>query len=225
MKTLKKWIIFLAVAVLSVIAIIKLPTYAVTSSSLTGRVIFIDPGHGGKDDGASRSGVVEDEINLHIASYLLEQCMENGAKAIITRTGDYDLASLYATNRKREDLAKRVSHINESGANFFISLHVNALNNEAVNGPMVYYKKNCDTSLAIGQSVAKELNEFSGKDKPLHAEDYYLFKKTTIPGILVECGFLSNTQERNKLINSNYQNEISKAICLGIINYFKGIRI
>lgn len=193
-----------------------------TASLFLDEIILIDPGHGGKDDGASCDDVQEDEINLKIASKLYELIIGRGGMAFILRTGDYDLASLYATNRKREDLNKRVEYINHSGASLFISIHLNSYGSASVHGPMVYYRKNDSKSKILGECVLEQLNALTTDDKIVHGEDYFLFRKTSLPGILVECGFITNTEERRKLLTEDYQNKIAQAILTGVRGYLNG---
>lgn len=183
--------------------------------------IFIDPGHGGKDDGASYEGVLEDEINLNIAEFLYEKCINNNYTSRISRVDDYDLASNYASNRKREDLKKRVDLINHSGADIYVSIHVNAFQNKKIHGPMVYYKSGDEISKLLADCSQLELNNLSKVEKVAHPETYYLFKHCTVKGILIECGFLSNDMEREQLVTSKYQEEIATCIYNGINNFFK----
>ena len=96
----------------------------ISNDSLFLKSIVIDPGHGGKDNGAYYDDVLEDEINLKISLILLDLCLENNMIATITRTDDYDLASLYAKNRKNEDLKRRVKYINITEPDIFISIHL-----------------------------------------------------------------------------------------------------
>ncbi len=187
--------------------------------------IVIDPGHGGKDNGTCYEEVFEDEINLKIATNLLDLCLKNDINSSITRVGDYDLASLYSQNRKREDLKKRVNYINNSGANYFISIHMNSYPKDlSVQGPMVYYDKTKVESYDLANCILKDLNEFSNEDKPLHAGDFYIFNHTLIPGILIECGFISNSQERAKLCQEDYQKQLANVIFQGFTDYLSSIK-
>ena len=186
--------------------------------------LVIDPGHGGKDNGSSYEGVLEDEINLNISTKLLETCIQKNWMASIIRTGDYDLASQYAKNRKREDLYQRVQYINHSGADLFISIHMNTCSaNQNVHGPMVYYNPNIEASKNLANSLATSFYQYTKEDKPIHSADFYLFRHTTVPGVLIECGFLSNDEERKKLCDSDYQTTIAKLIYNGIYQYFKSV--
>ncbi len=194
--------------------------------SLFGIKLVIDPGHGGKDNGTCYQNVLEDELNLQVAEKLMNICLDEGAISSLTRVGDYDLASLYAPNRKREDLKARVDYINNSGADLFISLHMNSFpKNVSVHGPMVYYDKNKEQSKLLAENVNDSLNEFSKLDKKIRYDDFYLFRNTNIPGILVECGFISNSGDRNNLLKEDYQNKLAQAIYMGIDDYLSGTKL
>ncbi len=151
--------------------------------------------------------------------------INDGAISSLTRVDDYDLSSENTINHKKEDLKARVDFINNSGAQFFISIHMNSYPaNIKVNGPMVYYEKNNYESERFAKEVSSVLNDFTKCDKPIHSEDFYLFRNTKVPGILVECGFISNSKDRHNLTNDLYQQEFAKKLYEGIENYTLGER-
>lgn len=191
-----------------------------TVNTTYAKTIFIDPGHGGLDNGCDFENVYEDEINLKIASYLYEICLDHHIVSYISRIGDYDLASLYASNRKNEDLKKRATLIEQSNCDIFISLHLNYYKDKSVSGPMVYYEKSDENSYTLAKITQKRLNEFTNKNKICHYDNFYLFRKTSVPGILIECGFLSNQEERENLMKSEYQKALAKQIYLSINDFF-----
>lgn len=219
--------LYILIIGLLLITFFKVDTFTKSvPTSLFGVNIVIDPGHGGKDNGTCYENVLEDEINLNIATKLMNICIDEGAISSLTRVGDYDLSSQYAKNRKREDLKKRVEFINSSNADYFISLHLNSYpNNKKVYGPMVYYKRNDEESKNIAVNVMNSLNELAKTSKPIHPEDFYLFKHTNAPGILVECGFLSNYKERELLLDNEYQEKIARTIYKGLDDYLLGKKI
>lgn len=188
---------------------------------LNGINIVIDPGHGGNDNGAIYDDVLEDEINLKISLFLLELCLENSMVATITRTDDYDLASLYAKNRKNEDLKKRVQYINKINPDVFVSIHLNSyVKNESVHGSMIYFRSNDEKSKRLATCINEKLKILNDKEKIVHEGDFYLLNKTKTTGVFIECGFLSNEKERNKLTNMDYQKSIAQHILSGIDFYF-----
>ena len=89
-----------------------------------------------------------------------------------------------------------------------------------VYGPMVYYKKSDDKSYLLAKCVQKQLNILTNLDKKVHTNDFYLFRKCEKVGILIECGFLSNENERNKLLTDEYQDSLADSIYEGIYQYY-----
>lgn len=220
MLTMKRWAFLLSVPliVITVFLLIPLlhPSTKTVSKTLVNCGIFIDPGHGGYDPGSSRDAVLEKDINMKIGGELFEEVLSVGAIAFLTRSEDYDLSRPDSANHKAEDLKRRVESINNSGASLLISLHLNAMHDESVHGPMVYYREKDPVSKKFAESVQNELNELSGLNKIIHGERYYLFRHTKIPAILIECGFLSNSIERRKLVDPTYQRQLARAIRSGV---------
>lgn len=186
------------------------------ADTMLGLVVFVDPGHGGYDPGTEREQILEKNINLQISEKLFDKMLSEGMTGLMARTGDYDLSSAYSKNHKLEDLKKRAEYINHSGANILVSVHLNALSDSSVHGPMVYYRAKDQLSGELASAIQDRLNDLTGLDKIIHEENYYLFKATKIPAVLVECGFLSNAEERNRLLNEKYQEKIARAIFEGV---------
>lgn len=212
-------IIVCVICVCTFNAFIKVKGYNNIVTHLNGRVIFVDCGHGGKDDGASVGGVVEDSINMKIGGYLLEYLVSLGANVYLSRTGDYDLSSMYVKNKKREDLKNRVDYINKSQPDLFVSIHLNTYSSENVKGGQTFYQNN-EKSKLLAEKIQKELNTLTGENKKQKIGDYFLLNKTVPAGVLIECGFLSNNDERLKLNTVVYQRKIALSIKKGIINFF-----
>jgi len=200
---------FVGLLLLAIIFPFRLSTYA---NYRIDKIVFIDPGHGGYDPGTHSDEILEKEINLKIATNLYDLFIENSSMAFITRSGDYDLSSLNSKNHKLEDLNNRIRAIKNSGAEILISIHLNALRDTSVYGPMVYYRKNDEKSFMLAEIIQKKLNVLSGREKISHPETYFLFKHTTIPAVIIECGFLSNAEERRKLNDSSYQKQLANCI-------------
>lgn len=186
---------------------------------LSGVNIVLDPGHGGKDDGARSEGVKEQEINLAISLKLKTALETQGASVTLTRDGAYDLASDGAANRKREDMKKRVGIINEEPNDMFISVHLNSYPNAAIHGAQAFYKKDDQASKALADVIQKHFNALTKEDKVSKAGDYYILNNSERPGVLVECGFISNQAERTKLIDSSYQEQLADSLCQSILEY------
>lgn len=187
---------------------------------LSGKIIIIDPGHGGSDPGTTSNNIYEKNINLSISRYLEISLIKAGATVILTRDNDYDLSSPNATWRKKSDFDNRIKLINNSKGDMYLSIHLNYLNNPSYSGPQVFYSNeaNKEIALVIQETMNKELNhEREVKKIPSRT---YMYDKLTIPGVLIECGFLSNASEKNKLQNSEYQQKIADTIKNAIINYY-----
>lgn len=187
---------------------------------LSGKIIIIDPGHGGSDPGTTNNNIYEKNINLSISRYLEISLIKAGATVILTRDNDYDLSSPNATWRKKSDFDNRIKLINNSKGDMYLSIHLNYLNNPSYSGPQVFYSNeaNKEIALVIQETMNKELNhEREVKKIPSRT---YMYDKLTIPGVLIECGFLSNASEKNKLQNSEYQQKIADTIKNAIINYY-----
>ena len=122
-------------------------------------VIIIDPGHGGKDNGATHLDLIEDEMNLKISKMLYNKLFSKTHLVYLTRNGDYDLATENTKNRKKEDLNNRVKFTNSIKPDVFISIHLNKFDSSEVNGAQVfYYKDDC-----LANSIQNELNTFNIK--------------------------------------------------------------
>lgn len=186
---------------------------------LTGKIIVVDPGHGGIDPGTMYGEILEKNINLNISYYLKEELENLGAKVIITRNGDYDLSTPNAYQRKRSDFDNRINLINNSNADLYVSVHLNYLLDTTYYGPQVFYNKDNEKLATI---IQKNMNESLKGDRKIKQipTDTYMYSKLTIPGVLIECGFLSNNSERNLLETENYQQKIAKAISESIVKYY-----
>ena len=189
---------------------------------LLGKVIYIDPGHGGLDPGAMYGGIMEKDINLEISKKIETKLLELGAIVYMTRYGDYDLSVNNTINRKRSDLSRRSNIINKSDCDLFISIHLNAEETNSYRGAQVFYsetnKKNVEIAKLFQEDFRKELNSTRKYKKD---NSLYLQKRIKVPGVLLEVGFLSNANERYLLKQQNYQEKVSTTIVNTIIKYFK----
>lgn len=193
--------------------------------NLNGIIIYIDAGHGGKDNGASNGNVNEDNINFSISKILVKELIEEGAYVYTSRDGDYDLASNYDKNRKAKDLKRRVELINFIKPNLFISIHMNTYaSDEKVSGGQVFYQDNEESKL-LANILQNKFNKLSNKKKSAKIGNYYLLNKTNYIGVLLECGFLTNREDLNKLNDLNYQEELVENIVEGLKEYLREIMV
>ena len=188
---------------------------------LLGKVIYLDAGHGGRDPGAIYQQIMEKDINLIIVKKLALELEKMGAVVLLTRDGDYDLALDGAVKRKQSDLLKRVSLINNSNCDLFLSIHMNAYSSSKWNGLQIFYddinKKNKILAEVINDTLKENLKDIRNIK---NENGYFMYHKIKVPGILIEVGFITNAEDRYKLRDNNYQNLLVKNIAKGVFNYF-----
>ena len=195
--------------------IFYIPTIAQSRKLILDNItIVIDPGHGGKDVGTSYKDIYEKDINLSISLYLKEELESFGANIIMTRVGDYDLSYPNASFRKKSDFNNRIKIINENNTDLFLSIHQNYYKDSKYDGIQIFYKNNKE----LGEFIKNKLNnKRKSKEK---SKDLYMYRYIKTDGLLIECGFLSNQNDRKKLTNIKYQKEFSKNLSKAIIDYF-----
>lgn len=187
---------------------------------LQGVTIVLDAGHGGKDAGAQSGSIKEDVINLKIAKKTKALLEKSGAHVILTRDGDFDLASADAKNRKKEDMKKRMEIINHDDVDLFISIHLNSYPSPNVKGAQAFYQKDNEVAKTFATIVQKHLKKLTNTNMTSKPGDYYLLNNAQKIGTLVECGFLSNGEDRAVLITDEYQQDIAKTLYDSVREYF-----
>lgn len=201
------------------------------SSSLVSKdvpTVVIDAGHGGEDGGASSvGGVVEKDVNLAVAKALCDLLTANGIPVVMTRTEDillYDRGVDYKGHKKSLDLATRKAIADSTENCIFISIHMNAFPDTRYSGLQVWYSPNHPTSQTLAQLVqdaALALDPNNNRRIKAANSQIYLLHHATCPAILVECGFLSNPQEAEKLGDPTYQHALAfvifSAVCQQVL--------
>ena len=174
-------------------------------------VVIIDPGHGGKDSGAiGIGGVLEKDVILPIGKRIAEILERNGIQVIMTRDSDYFVT-----------LPGRVTMAQRANADVFVSIHANSAgaNRPEVSGLETYHY---DSGLRLAQIVhSKILQSLNVRDRNVRKARFYVLRKTSMPSILVETGFLTGRDDAAKLRTSAYQNQMADAIAQGILQYLK----
>ena len=182
----------------------------------TEQMIVIDPGHGGADPGkVGVNGALEKDINLQMAQKLKAKLEANGIKVQMTREDDI------VPNNKKEDMKQRVAMIEKAAPVLVVSIHQNSFSDEAAKGAQVFYYAESEESESAAQIVQNSLLEFDPSNtRTIKGNtEYYMLKKTSVPIIIVECGFLSNPEEAEMLILNEYQEEITESICTGLLKW------
>ena len=194
---------------------------------INNKVIVLDAGHGVPDEGAqSSNGTTEAESNLKIALKVQNLLEQSGATVILTRSDEnaiYDLDSKTLKQKKISDIHNRVKIGNESSADIFVSIHLNKIPQQQYWGWQTFYKQESPEGQKLATSIQNSLNESIQKENkrvPMKIENVYIIKHVEIPTTIVECGFLSNPEEEQLLLNNEYQDKLAWGIYTGIMDYF-----
>ena len=183
------------------------------------RVIVIDAGHGGSDSGAvGHYGVKEKDVTLYVALRVEELLKDSGARVIMTRRTDRDVASASASNPR--ELQARVDKC-PPNTDIFISIHCNAFSNPKSNGMETYYYKGSPQSRRLAVLLNEELARYGGRfNRGVRTANYYVLHHNPYPASLVELAFITNYEEENLLADDNYQDALARAIVRAIERYF-----
>ena len=185
--------------------------------------VVLDAGHGGSDPGkVGINGALEKDLNLQITMRIKEMLEKKGIQVVLTRQTDEMLCQANASNRKQEDMKRRVELINEAKPFLAVSIHQNSYTDLQVLGAQVFYYSESEEGKKMAECMQNALLE-ADPDNTRQAkanDSYYLLKRTQVPTIIVECGFLSNPLEAEKLKTKEYQETIANAIVNGIESCF-----
>ena len=182
-------------------------------------LIIIDPGHGGLDAGkVGVNGKEEKEINLNISLKIQKLLKKQGVKVKMTRTEDERLAE-----NQVEDLKARTALVNKEKPDLVVSIHQNSYHEESVSGAQVFYYTDSEQSKRAAELIQEELQEIDPQNtkQAKGNNTYYILKKTEVPVVIAECGFLSNYEEADKLADGEYQQELAEAVVKGILRYLE----
>lgn len=187
--------------------------------------VVIDAGHGGADPG--KVGVndqLEKDVNLQIAQRLKEFLQAEGIKVVMTREGDSGLYDEGASNKKVQDMKRRLEIITEADPDLIVSIHQNSYHEEYVKGAQVFYYATSRSSRQLARVIQEQLRSLDPENKreAKGNDSYFLLKKTSKPIVIVECGFLSNREEAGELSSPLYQEKMAWNIHMGIMKYLNG---
>ena len=235
---LQKWNIFryksnIAISVIVLVAILFSLFFKIgmenndsEAASAAEMLIILDAGHGGEDAGATGvTGVLEKDLNLSLAFVMGEMLSERGYTVIYTRSEDKMLYKDFENVRglrKISDLKNRCKIAKEYPTAMFISLHMNSFGDSHYSGLQVYYSTKNEESEKLAssiQSCVKREVQPSNDRKIKPGKDIYLLENMDNTAVLIECGFLSNKEEAEKLSKKEYQKMLSFSIICGIIEY------
>jgi len=186
---------------------------------LYSKIVVLDAGHGGEDPGASKKGYKEKDLNFTILNnYTKELFNDSDIKVYFTRETDVLI-----------DLYDRAAFASELGADLFLSLHMNANNSSSVNGTEIFYSSynNAVTanglySARLGKTLAENISSMMGtKNRGVTNSEFVVVKYNTVPAVLIELGFMTNSKELAKLTDTEYQKKAAIAIYLSVFEIFE----
>ena len=189
-------------------------------------IIVLDAGHGGEDGGAvSSSGVVESDINLQFTEKLKDILSLNGYKIVMTREDNSDLADKYIetiSGRKKSDMHRRLDIYNSHIQNVAISIHQNIFPADSCKGTQVFYSTQTQSGKVLADNITDTVKKYLQPEnqrlsKPTSGS-IFLLDNAKIPAVIVECGFLSNSEELKQLCDQDYQKKFSYCVFLGLLN-------
>ena len=202
-------------------------TIEASSTPVSNHVVILDAGHGLPDGGAEADdGTYEASINLSIVEKLQKLLETSSCTVILTRSdenGIYDMDSETIRQKKVSDMKNRADIGNNSNAEIFVSIHLNKIPSSKYSGWQTFYKDGIPESLNLANSIQENLNysiQKENKRVPEKISDIYLSKNLEIPFSIVECGFLSNSNECALLKTDEYQDILAWGIYTGIMDYF-----
>ena len=191
-------------------------------------IIIIDAGHGGEDCGAiGKNGVFEKTLNLEISNYTASALRELGYTVVMTRTEDkmlYKEEENINGIRKISDLKNRLKIAEEYPGAIFVSIHMNSYSAERYSGFQAYFNGEDVNSRALANIIQQKVIEKTQPNNNRVIKDgseLYILKNSPTVAVLLECGFITNGEECEKLCEKEYQKELSFAIACGIIEYIE----
>ena len=186
-------------------------------------LILVDAGHGGSDPGMIGVGGLEEKgINLSISLLLRDTLEKYGYSVIMTREEDKGLYDSSAVNKKAQDMQRRIAMIREHMPVLSVSIHQNSYHDAGVHGPQVFYYESSVEGKKLAEAVQSSLYDLLEVDRPRKVKgntSYYLLKRSSGTLVIVECGFLTNPEEAQKLQTKEYQEKVAAAVSEGIRTY------
>ena len=173
--------------------------------------VFIDPGHGGYDNGAVQNGVLEDEINLQISQKIEAKLKAKGVQVKMSRYDDTYLS-----------LTDRTKMANSWGSDIFVSIHQNSATSSSAKGIETYYYSSRQDSKELASDIQNDLiQSTNATNRGIKTANYAVIKTASMSSSLVECGFISNSTEAKNLSSSSYQDKVADGIVNGIMDYLE----
>lgn len=219
MKEAKYRTLILLCFCIALFSFFQIEAKVVDELSLFGKIIFVDPGHGGRDPGAIQGSTYEKDLNLEISLVLRDTLMEKGAIVYMTRENDEDLSSKWDPLKKRGDLYRRILMFRKKNADLYLSIHMNYHSDHSQRGIEVLYNSINPQNKVLGTILMDHFKKDFYTKRILRTTNLYMYKNTTVPGVLIECGFISNSYDRANLKNKDYQKRLANTITTSVIEF------
>ena len=216
------------VAVLAVLIVLQLVlgvilcvnTFVKKDTALIDFTVVIDAGHGGIDGGVVASnGVKESDLNLEYSKELGKLFQRCGFNVVYTRTSADGLYGLPNSGFKQRDMKKRKEIIVGARPNLVLSIHMNKFSQSTRSGPQVFFQEGYGEGQKLAESLQKVFNDFTGNRHEAIDGDFYICRESPCTAVIVECGFLSNESEAERLQTDDYRKLICQRIFDGVMLY------
>lgn len=182
-------------------------------------IITLDPGHGGRDSGTRYGKLLEKDLNLEVSMVIKEQLEEYGATVYLVRDKDIDFSKKTDYLKKRGDLKRRINFIESKKSDLYLSIHMNWYSDYYFGGAEVLYSSINKKNYVLAQDLTDAFLDSGIKTREIKKTDLFLYNHTNTVGVLLECGFLSNSDDRYLLQTTDYQKKFSLAVANGIVRY------
>lgn len=218
---MNKYKILIIICFISFTMCISKPLAIINNINLLGKIIVLDAGHGGIDDGAISNTIIEKDLNLILVKKLEKELTSRGATIYLTREGDKDLSKT-TIGRKRNDLYNRAKYINNINPDMYISIHLNSTTSSSWRGLQIFYTNKNKENKQIAESITDNLKKNISNIRKIKEDNtYYMYKHIKSPGILIEAGFISNPSDNYLLRNENYQDKLISLLADSIEIYYQ----
>ena len=221
-------IISVLISLILLIPVLKfsLPLPNMSASNQTPITIVLDAGHGGEDGGCEGNGLVEKDLNLDITMRIASLLRKQGVNVVLTREIDellYDKNSDYEGKKKYQDVRRRLEIAQNQENPVLVSIHMNFFAQTQYSGLQVWYSKADARSRLLANlvqsNVKYNLQPNNKRNVKEATSSIFLLDNATFPAILIECGFLSNTDEARALSDENYRQKLAEIIFNSIMTY------
>lgn len=192
---------------------------------LKGKLVMIDPGHGGADPGAMAGGIAEKDINLAVSRYLQQELRQDKVESLLTREerGRLNPSETMTYLERYRNLLARKALAAEKSAHVFISIHTNSNEDRRASGGIVYYNARNQYNRVLAEKIQEELNSLYKTRRTIEKADFTVVSDNEMPAVLVEVGFITSPGDRKRLTEQGFQQAVARAVHRGLVKYAAGL--